>query len=118
MGRISGKINLSALEHSVQTSKKGVKFIAIPIEKNNLFQSDKGNVYLDISCNEHLNSEKKQTHIVNQSVPKEVYEKLKEAGEYAPSLGNLTDWDKLGGGGGESAPNVSTEDMEMDDLPF
>lgn len=117
MSGISGKINLAALTHSVQTSKKGVKYIAIPIESNNLFHSEKGNVFLDITCNEHLDSEKKQTHIINQSVPKAVYEALKEKGEYAPTLGNLTDWDKLGGGGGEGSPN-SIDPIEGDDLPF
>lgn len=117
MSGISGKINLAALEHAIRKTKEGVEYIAIPIAKNNLFRSEKGNVYLDFSGNEHIDAEKKQTHIINQSVPKEVYEKLKAAGEYAPTLGNMTDWSKLGGG--EPTPNDSADIPEDDpDFPF
>lgn len=123
MGNISGKINLSALVHAVKKSPKtGKSYIAIPIEENHLFLSEKGNVFLDLSCNEHINEEYKQTHIVSQSVPKEVYEALKAKSEYAPTLGNLCDWDKLSGGGsGEGQPNSTVADIpegEDDNLPF
>jgi hypothetical protein len=119
MSGISGKINLAALTHAIRTSKDGNEYIAIPIKKNHLFRSEVGNVYLDISANEHINKEKKETHIVKQSLPKEEYQKLKDAGEYAPTLGNLTDWSKLGGG--EPTPN-NTAAVDIpegeDDLPF
>jgi len=120
MSNISGKINLAALTHARIKTKKGADAIIIPIKENNLFASEKGNVYLDLQANEHIDQDKKVTHIVSQSVPKEVYEKLKAAGEYAPTLGNLTDWSKLNGGGGESAPDTSTdaEPEGEDDLPF
>ena len=122
MGNISGKINLASLEHKVIKTKNGTDCIVLPIKSNNLFLSEKGNVFLDISANEHINAEKKQTHIVNQSVPKDVYDKLKAAGEYAPTLGNLTDWEKLSGGGnGEPTPNQSANFDPAgsdEDLPF
>lgn len=121
MSNISGNINLASLEHAVkELGKNKTKCIIIPIEANNLLLTERGNCFLNFQANEYINAEKKQTHIVNQSVPKEVYEKLKSAGEYAPTLGNLTDWSKLSGGG-ESTPNESDsfppiEDSE--DLPF
>jgi hypothetical protein len=120
MSNISGKINLAALTHAKIKTKKGADAIVIPIKENNLFLSEKGNVYLDLQANEHIDAEKKTTHIVNQGVPKEVYDKLKAAGEYTPTLGNLTEWSKLGGGEGD--PNTSAEvagDVDLDDsLPF
>ena len=121
MGRISGKINLAALTHKIITSKKGAKCIVLPIIENNLFLSEKNNVFLDISCNEYLDSEKKQTHIIGQSVGKDAWEKLKEKGEYAPTLGSLCDWDKMSGDkspqNGESFEDGIDEGGE-DDLPF
>lgn len=118
MSNISGKINLASLQHARMKTKQGNDCIVIPIKANNLFLSEKGNVYLDIQANEHIDSEKKTTHIVNQSVPKDVYDKLKAAGEYAPTLGNLTDWSKLSSG--ESEPNNLGDVPPVDDqdLPF
>ena len=121
MSNISGNINLAAFKHAFLKTKKGAEGIFIPFEVNNITKTDKGNVYVNIQASEHINAEKKQTHIVGQSVPKDVYEKLKEAGEYAPTLGNLTDWAKLGGG--EATPGASSEAKasdfeEGDDLPF
>jgi len=121
MGNISGSLNLAKLVHAIRKSPKGVSYIAIPIEANHLILTEKGNVFINISCNEHMNEKDKQTHIVSQSLPKEVYETLKAKKEYAPTLGNLCDWDKLSGGGsGEGHPNSSVADIPEgdDDLPF
>lgn len=118
-----GKINLTALEHAIVSSKvnKDEKILCIPIKKNNLFLSEKGNVYLDIIYNEIKNprDDSKDTHIVNQSVPKEVREALKANGQYPPTLGNLQHWDGSGQHG-EPAPNVveTPPTATTDDLPF
>lgn len=127
MGSISGKINLAALTHAVMPmGKDKVECIVIPIAKNNLFKSDKGNVYLDLQAfeiaPEKRNDDRKDTHIVSQSLPKEVREKLKEANQYPPTLGNLIDWDQVSGGG-EPSPNVDpflgeSVDLGSDKLPW
>lgn len=117
-----GKINLTALECAIIPSKKDKDdvILCIPVKKNNLFKSEKGNVYLDFIYNEMKSPGKneKDTHIINQSVPKEVYEALKAAGKYAPTLGNLQHWE---GGYQEPEPNVVQdlpENKTTDDLPF
>ena len=120
MGNISGSINLAALEHKVIKTKQGTDCIVIPIKSNHLMLTEKGNVFMNINANEHINAEKKQTHIVSLSVGKEEWEKLKAAGKYAPTLGNLTDWDKISGGG-SSEPTPNHSDIPVsgeDDLPF
>lgn len=97
-----GKINLAALEsHKIAmfpTSDPNVKIecIVIPIEKNHLFKSDKGNVYLDIVAFEQKvpQTDKDggitQTHLVKQSLPKEIREKqTKEEKMAQPIIGSL-----------------------------
>lgn len=119
MGTITGKFNLTALKH-VMMEKKGqsgmVKGIFIPVEANDLFASEKGNVYLDVICFDSVNDEYKQTHAVKQSFKKDKYtkEELKEK----PYLGHLNT--KFGGGGEPSANNASPGVVvgENDDLPF
>ena len=122
MSNISGKINLAALEHAVIKTKSGDEAIVIPIGKNNLFKSDKGNVYLDLFANEidanKRRADSKDTHIVSQSVSKEVREKLKAESKYPPTLGNLAVW----GGGGYSEPSPAATSIDLadntEDLPF
>lgn len=117
-----GKINLAALTCSIIKSKQdpNEEILCIPIKKNNLFKSEKGNVYLDIIYNEIKNrkEDSKDTHIVNQSVPKEVREALKAEGKYPPTLGNLQHWD--GSSHSEPQPNVMPvpDNATTDDLPF
>jgi hypothetical protein len=120
-----GKINLTALTCAIIPSKKDPKkhVLCIPVEDNNLYFSEKGNVYLDIIYNEVKNrkAESKDTHIVNQSVPKEVRDALAamEPKKYPPTLGNLQHWDG-GQGYSEPAPNVVevADNATTGDLPF
>jgi len=119
MSNISGSIALTALKSSFIKNKKGEEFLLIPLNKNSLIKTEKGNVYLSLSAREYISEERKQTHIISQSVPKDVYEKLREKNEYPPTLGNLTDWSKLLGKN-EVIPNtIPSEEMDLlDDLPF
>lgn len=120
MSNISGNIALTALTCAFKKSAKGTECLIIPLEENHLKKTEKGNVYMNISAREHINEERKQTHIVSQSVPKDAYEKLRENDEYPPTLGNLTDWSKLAGSG-EGSPNTMPNDefeSMPDDLPF
>lgn len=97
---------------------KDVDCILIPIEQNHLFKSEKGAVYLDLQGFELKNPKENQkdTHLVKQSLPKEVFEKMSDDDKKnMPILGNHIVW-----GGSQSntteasAPSVASED----DLPF
>ena len=136
---ITGKLNLSKLEHVVRefSMKDGSRqeCIVIPIKKNNLFKSEKGNVFLDIvafetpvekrkivtvTVNEKTYDKYESTHIVSQSFDSKKREELKASGGYAPTLGNMTDSNlQLQAGGAESA-NVSHDfaPMPEEDLPI
>jgi len=121
MGNISGKLNLAMLKHAMTKTKNGQDVIVIPVKDNDLFLSEKGNVYLDIQAYELKNPKEgsKDTHIVKQSFSKEVFEKMTDdEKKKTPIIGNLTYWS----GGGEPAPNVSDDiDIDGDDenvLPF
>jgi hypothetical protein len=115
---ISTKINLAGLKHSVRTikGKSGdLECLVIPIIANNLFKGEKG-VYLDLTGFEIKNkvNDSKDTHLVKQSLPKEIYEKQTEEEKKAvPILGGHILW--AGGSMGDSTLNTQAEN---DDLPF
>ena len=115
---ITGKINLTKLV-GVLTERKGqngmVEGIFLPIEKNHFFKSDKGNVYLDISAWALKEPEEgKDTHIMKQSLPKEVYEAMSDEDKKAmPIIGNLKTW-----GSGEAREEEATVVEADDDLQF
>lgn len=116
MSNVNLKINLMNL-HAVVQIQKGqlgpVECIVIPIEKNHLFKTDKG-IYLDLSGFE-LKEKKFGTHLIKQSLPKEVYNAMTEEQRKAmPILGNIKEW-----GGSEHEPVSSMEVIdEKSDLPF
>lgn len=122
MNMIGGKINLALLTHVLQMKKnsngKEIECIVIPIEKNNLFKSEKGNIYLDIIAFELKDPKHGDTHLVKQSLPKKVREAMsKEDLEKMPILGNL----KVMGPQEPEAANAAGEGVvqsEDDDLPF
>jgi len=116
---IGGKINLASLTHVIQTAKSGQECIVIPVDTNKLFKSEKGNIYLDIIAFDVKNPAEgqKDTHIVKQSLQKEVREKMSEEELNAmPILGNLNANIKSGG---EQEPQVAGPSLkEGEDLPF
>ena len=127
-----GKLNLAAFEShkivSFPTSDPKVKIecIVIPIAKNNLFKSDKGNVYLDLVAFEQKNPQTDkdgaitQTHLVKQSLPKEIREKqTKEEKMAQPIIGSLC----ILGGKFSQTEHQAVVDKDLgepseDDLPF
>jgi hypothetical protein len=120
MSNISGKINLLNLHaiRKVITGRLGpTECLVIPIAKNNLFVGEKG-VYLDLIAFEidKPKEGQKDTHLVKQSLNKEVRDKMTEEQLKAmPILGNLQVW----GEKQESdpiSPNVVQD--ELSDLPF
>lgn len=124
MGRISTKINLVALKNAaIITSgkNKDVDCILIPIEQNNLFRSEKGAVYLDlIGFETPVDKRKgKDTHLVKQSLSKDLQDKMTEEEKKAmPILGNHIDWDQSGES--QSTPQEQGAKVAegLDDLPF
>lgn len=104
-----GKINLAALsshkiaEFPVKGSDEKIKCIVLPIDKNNLFLSDKGNVYLDIVAFElksptvDKDGAVTQTHLVKQSLPKKVRDAMsKDEQMNQPIIGSMAILDNSG----------------------
>lgn len=119
---ISTKINLAALKNAaiIKSGKnKDVDCLIIPIEQNYLYRSEKSNaVYLDLQGFE-LKTKKegsKDTHLVVQSLPKDVRDALTEEEKKAmPILGNHIVWD--GGQATRQEPEAVAVADESD-LPF
>ena len=85
MGIISGKVNLAALTH-VLMNKQGkeemVEGIFIPIKINNLFKGKEAEgkhpIYLDTIAFEMTEKKDYGTHIIKQSLPKDVRAAMSE----------------------------------------
>lgn len=119
MSNISTKLNLSGLKSVIQT-KKGksgdIECLVIPIDQNHLFRGEKG-IYLDLTHIPLKNPRDKDTHLVKQSLPKDVYSAMSEEDRKAmPILGNTIVW----GSGVNSVGNAPEPEIvgEEDSLPF
>jgi len=97
MGNITGKVNLLMLKGAVQKMKAQsgmIECLIIPIEQNHLFKGEKG-IYLDMIAFElkEKKENSKDTHLIKQSLPKEVREAMSQDQQNAmPILGNLSVW--------------------------
>ena len=131
MSNISIKLNVSQLSH-VRRKIKGkdgnlIDCLIIPIQENKLYVGEKG-VYLDMTAIEikdrsKFSADQKDTHLLKQDVPKEVYEAMSDEQKKAmPILGKAIQW-----GAREANPNTSTafepssnytQETDEDDLPF
>jgi hypothetical protein len=116
MTRINLKINISNLK-SVTQWQKGetgpVECLIIPIDANYLFRGKSG-LYLDLTAFEIRNPKEgqKDTHVIKQSLPKEVYETLTDEEKKAmPIMGNAMVMDVQGS-------NMPPTLDEGSDLPF
>lgn len=118
MSNLTTKLNLAGLKHSRKLMKGqsgDIDCLIIPINENNLFIGEKG-LYLDLQHHEIKNPAKDQTdsHLVKQSLPKEVYEKLTEDEKKAvPILGNTRTWVAQ-----NNDAQLAEAQTEEDDLPF
>jgi hypothetical protein len=110
MGNLAVKLNLAGLKHTVQkmTGSTGeVEVLIIPIDANHLYRGEKG-MYLDLTAFELKEVKDKNTHLLKQSFPKEVYSKQTDEEKKAmPILGNVLTWDNAGSGNNEAAVNTS-----------
>ena len=91
--RMNIKINLSNLISAVRYEKGEsghVECLIIPIDKNHLFRGKSG-VYLDLTAFDLKEERDGQTHLIKQSLPKEVYQKMSEEEKYAaPIIGSVS----------------------------
>ncbi|PXX96893.1 hypothetical protein DF185_19835 [Marinifilum breve] len=124
MADISIKINLRQLESFVRTyngEKSGKQeCLVIPIDNNHLFRGEKG-LYLNVRAfeikNKSADNKSKDTHLLKQDLPKEVYEKMsKEQKEAMAILGGAIYWGKREPNPIE--PDETLTENEKDDLPF
>ena len=122
MSNISIKINLRQLKSAVRTMKSAsglIECIVIPIQQNYLIKGEKG-IYFDMQAYElkDKKADRKDTHLVKQSLPKEVFDSMTDEEKKAmPIIGNLVVW-----GYAEPTPvNVEISDTTEgtdSDLPF
>lgn len=115
------KITLTSLNHVIKTMKgksgNETRCLIIPIKNNNLFESDKGNIYLDLIAFPLKNSnEYGDTHLLKQSLSKEIRESLTdEEKNKLPIFGNVKELNISK----EPEPKVDNNlDSDIDDLPF
>lgn len=120
MSNITAKLNLLMLKGAVKMMKAQsgeIECLIIPIEQNKLFKGEKG-VYLDLIAFEIQNKkdDSKDTHLVKQSLPKDVREKMSDDELKAmPILGNI----RVFSDGFNSEPVTNPDPLsEKDDLPF
>lgn len=125
-----GKLNLATFKHKVATfekkgSKEKIECIVIPIKENHLFKSEKGNIFVDLVIFDMKEPQKDkdgavtQTHLVKQSLPKEVREKQTEAEKREqPIIGSLNMFISTGYVEKEAVEDSSIGDTGDDDLPF
>ncbi len=117
---IKGRINLQSLvctKMEVKGKNGQVKGLFIPLANNHIFEGEKG-CYLDIVAFELKEPKDNQTHLVKQSLPKDVREKMTQEEKNAmPIIGNLNT-------GGQSQSEHSGDvnggktASPDDDLPF
>jgi len=119
--KISGKINLLMLKGAIKIMKAQsgeIECLIIPIAQNNLFKGEKG-IYLDLIAFELENKKEgqKDTHLVKQSLSKEIRAVMSEEDLKAmPILGNLSLW---ADGFNSQEPLTNPDPInEFDDLPF
>lgn len=120
MNNINGKINLMQLK-AVRMNLKGktgiMECVVLPIAANHLFVGEKG-IYLDLIAFEKRTQQEgnKDTHIIKQSLSKDIREAMTEEEKQAmPILGSLQVW----AGSQESEPESSMDiQTETDDIPF
>jgi len=118
MNRINIKINLSQLISAVRVEKAAsgdVKCLIIPIEQNHLFEGKSG-IYLDATAFELKNPKEgsRDTHLIKQSLPKEVYEPMTEEQRRSmPIIGNLAVYEPT-----QTTVSSAEPIKDDDDLPF
>jgi len=126
MGNISIKLNLRQLKSHVMKlkGKSGmIDCLVLPVEANCLFVGEKG-IYLDLYGYEikERKPDRKQTHIIKQSFPEDVYRLFNDDDKKnLPIVGDAILWGRIEPEPVEylvEQPPVQPENPGTDDLPF
>ena len=128
MTDFNGKLNLLKLKRDgimqIQGRTGVLRCLVIPVEDNNIFvTTDENNhpkaAYIDLTAWELKNPKYDETHMIKQSLPKEVREKMTDEEKKAiPILGGLKPviFESQNAASSCAAPIAQTQNS--DDLPF
>lgn len=120
------KIDLAKiLDAKVVDNEKG-KFIVIPVEKNDIYLTDKGAAYMNFSAREMREEKFGQTHFIKQVVSKRVFKEMtEEERKNIPILGGMIPDNPNGGNNYQPRPqertytsNNNNSSTNVDNLPF
>lgn len=99
------RVNLAALKHAVQEmdgANGKIEVLVIPVAANHLYRGEKG-LYLDLAAWAIAEPKHEDTHMLKQSLPKEVAEKMTKDEKYAMNIFGGVKPFKGGGGSSEAA---------------
>lgn len=128
MTDFNGKLNLLKLKRAgimqIQGRTGVLRCLVIPVEDNNIFvTTDENNhpkaAYIDLTAWELKNPKYDETHMIKQSLPKEVRKKMTDEEKKAiPILGGLKPviFESQNAASSCAAPIAQTQNS--DDLPF
>lgn len=128
MTDFNGKLNLLKLKRAgimqIQGRTGVLRCLVIPVEDNNIFvTTDENNhpkaAYIDLTAWELKNPKYDETHMIKQSLPKEVREKMTDEEKKAiPILGGLKPviFESQNAASSCAVPIAQTQNS--DDLPF
>lgn len=128
MTDFNGKLNLLKLKRAgimqIQGRTGVLRCLVIPVEDNNIFvTTDENNhpkaAYIDLTAWELKNPKYDETHMIKQSLPKEVREKMTDEEKKAiPILGGLKPviFESQNAASSCAAPIAQTQNS--DNLPF
>ena len=116
MSNLNIKLNLQNLVCACRFEKGAagpVECLIIPLGKNYLFKGEKG-VYLDLTAFELKEKKENKTHLIKQTIPKEIFKTLTDEQKKAtPILGDVSVWER------NEEPVSDLTTLEVDsDLPF
>lgn len=123
------KIDLAKiLDAKVVDNEKG-KFIVIPVEKNDIYLTDKGSAYLNFKAREMREEKFGQTHFIKQVVSKKVFKEMTEEERNSiPILGGMIPESNSGNSNNNNyqprpqerayTSNNNNSSTNVDSLPF
>lgn len=128
MTDFNGKLNLLKLKRAgimqIQGRTGVLRCLVIPVEDNNIFvTTDENNhpkaAYIDLTAWELKNPKYDETHMIKQSLPKEVREKMTDEEKKAiPILGGLKPVISESQNAASSCAAPIAQTQNSDDLPF
>ena len=108
------KLNKTGVANITGKSGNKVKCVVIPVDENDIFLSEKGGIYMDLSCFALKEEKYGQSHLVKRSLSKEERERMSEEEcNRIPILGSLK---PMISKAKEVKEEMSADDT--DDLPF